>query len=406
MIQKNATFRPPESCYHKPASPISLQLQPMWNKTCYLTDNIKRHIEEFMRKLFPLFAFFVILLFLAACNRAPQPTASPTIAPTFPATPTATTAPSPTIEPSPKTIEPANVVQLEIASSLELPFDPAGIVWGSDGSTLAVTAYKELRLLNADDLTPIKHVVLAENETLLDFSPDGRSLATTVDFQTVTVSDILTGQVTTTISPGVQFAAASFSPDGSQLVIGSNEEWAALIYDAASATLLETVTGFETAAPVYNVRFGSDGASLVWMARGSIQVEQIEGQRLGAYIGHEDFISAYHLAHDGSLLATAAGGTYQGEFTPLVYLWDPPSGEKLAELVQPQPVYSLNFSPDDTLLAVCAGDDLLIWDIASQVQVFSAMVHPGGIWDARFSPGGDFLATVGADRMLHIWTVD
>lgn len=354
----------------------------------------------------------VILILLAACNRAPLPSATPTLEPSSPPaptavvlTPTATNAPSPTAEPAPKLITPANAEKLNISKSLELPFDPAGIVWSSDGSTLAITAYKDLLLLNAADLSVIKQVTLPEDESLLDFSSDGHSLATTLDFQTVSITDILTGQITATISPGVQIVAASFSPDGSQLVAASAEEWAALIYDTASGKLLNKVTGFETAAPVYNARFGADGVSLVWTARGSIQVEQVASQQLGAHIGHEDFITAYQLDHTGSLLVTAAGGTVNGEYTPLVYFWDPGSGEKLAELAQPLPAFNLSLSPDDALLAVCAGDDLLLWDVASRSQIFSAPAHADGIWDARFSPKGDTLATVGADRMLRLWTV-
>lgn len=365
-----------------------------------------------MRRTPIILILIIFLLGLTACGRTPQPVAASTAAATIPALtetaphPTATTAPSPTTEPLPALINPANATVLSISNSLELSFDPSGLVWSNDGATLAVIGYKDLLLLNAADLSLVKHLTLPEAETLLDFSPDGRTMAITVDFQTITLTDIRSEQITAIISPGVRFIAASFSPDGSRMVVGSGEEWTALIFDAASGALLDTITGFETAAPVYNVRFGADGASLVWMARGSIQVERIEGQALGADIGHEDFISAYQLAHSGSFLATAAGGTYNDEFTPLVFLWDPLSGDKLGELVLPQPAYGLDLSPDDALLAVCAGDDLMLWDISSQTQLFSSAAHSGGIWAARFSPDGTALATVGADRSLRLWSVD
>lgn len=366
-----------------------------------------------MPKFLKFLALSLVLLGLAACSRVSQPTPAPTSVPaTAPAptdTPpiaTATTAPSPTAERTPARITLANAAGLSVSQSVDLPFEPSGLVWSTDGGTLAVIGYKDLLLLNAVDLSTIEQVTLPEEETLLDFSPDGRSMATTLDFQTITVSDVLGGQVTATISVGTRFAAASFSPDGSQMVVGSGDEWAALIYDIASGALLDTVTGFETAAPIYNVRFGADGASLVWMARGSIQVEQIAGQTLGADIGHEDFISAYQLAHSGSPLATAAGGTYQGEFTPLVFLWDPLSGANLAEYVLPQPAYGLDFSPDDALLAVCAGDDLLLLDVSAGTQVLSTAAHAGGVWAARFSPDGTSLATAGADRSLRLWTAE
>jgi WD40 repeat protein len=365
-----------------------------------------------MRKSPIVLLFYVLLLGLAACSRAPQPSASPAAATTTPAPvdtappPTATAIPSPTPEPTPGPITPLNAANLTVSNSFELSFEPSGLVWSSNGGKLAVIGYKDLLLLNAAGLSPVKQITLPEEATLLDFSSDGHTMATTLDFQTITLTDIRTDQVTATISPGVRFVAASFSPDGSQMVAGSGEEWAAMIFNAANGELLDTITGFETAAPVYDIHFGTDGASLVWMARGTIQVEQIMGQTLGTSIGHEDFISAYQLAHSGSLLATAAGGTHNGEFTPLIFLWDPASGAKIAELVLPQPAYGLDFSPDDRLLAVCAGDDLLLWDAASHMQVFTAAAHPGGAWAARFAPDGTALATVGADRSLKLWTID
>ncbi len=366
-----------------------------------------------MRKSAILLPILILLLGLAACNRASQPTPAPTPAATSaptsteaPPIQTETAAPIPTAEPAPARITPANAANLSVSQSVELPFEPSGLVWSRDGSFLAVIGYKDLLVLNSSDLSPVKQITLPEEETLLDFSPDGRSMATTLDFENITITDILSGQVTAAISPGVRFAAASFSPDGTRMVVGSGEEWTALIYDTASGALLDTVTGFKTAAPIYSVRFGADGASLVWMARGSIQVERIEGQAMEAHIGHEDFISAYQLAHSGTLLATAAGGTHDGEFTPLAFLWNPFNGEKLAEMVLPQPTYGLDFSPDDALLAVCAGDDLILWNVSNQAQLFSAAAHSGGVWSARFSPDGMALASAGADRSLRLWTVE
>ncbi len=364
-----------------------------------------------MQKQRIIFALLIALFLLAACTRAPQPTETPTFAPTIEPSPTVTAAPpTPTSGPSPTPTPSADIITvnnawgLNIQRSLELPIDPSTIVWSKDGSTLAVTAYKDVLLVNVADLKIIKHVTLPENETLIDFSSDGNSMATTTnDFKTITITDILTGEVTQTIDPGVQFVSASFSPDGGQLVVGSVDNWTGLIFDVASGKLAATITGFQTAAPVYTVRFGADEKSLVWIARGTIQIEQIASQALGAYIGHEDFITSWSLTHSGDLLITAAGGTLNGVFSPLLHYWNPTTGVELAKLVLPESAYSLAFSPDNTLLAGTAGDNVIVWDVVSQVQIFIDPAHLGGARDARFSPSGGLLATIGADSLLNIW---
>ncbi len=365
-----------------------------------------------MQKQRIFFAMLIPLFLLAACARAPQPTETPTPAPTVEPSPTVTAVQltptsEPTAIPTPSTdlITVNNAWGLNILRSLELPVDPSTIVWSQDGSALAVTAYKDVVLVNVADMKIIKQVTLPENETLVDFSSDGHSLATTTnDFKTITITDILSGQVIQTIDPGVQFVTASFSPDGSQLVVGSVDNWTGLIFNVSSGKQVATITGFQTAAPVYTVRFGADEKSLVWVARGTIQVEQIASQALGAYIGHEDFITAWSLTHSGSLLITAAGGTLNGAFSPLLNYWNPTTGAEIAKLVLPDSAYNLAFSPDDTLLAGTAGDNVIIWDVVSQVQIFIDPAHLGGARDARFSPSGGLLATIGADRLLNIWS--
>jgi WD40 repeat protein len=369
-----------------------------------------------MRKTLIHLTFFSVMLISAACIPispknptaaapfATEPTAVlfPTVTPTQP-TPTPEVTASPT--PYSGLITSNNASGLNVLKSLELPVDPSAIIWSIDGKTIAVTAYKDVVLVDVANISIIKHVTLPETEVLLDFSSDGHSMASSAtDFKTIKITNILTGEVTQTIDPGVQFVNASFSHDGSLLVVGSADQWAGLLFDIVTGKLVDTITGFQTAAPVYTVRFGYDNSRLVWIARGSIQVETIAQQTLGADIGHEDFITAWSLSHSDALLATSAAGTLSGVFSPLLHFWNPTTGIELGKLLLPDSAVSLDFSPDDTLLAVTAGENLVVWDVKSQVQIFIDPAHLGGARDARFSPDGSILASIGADSILNLWT--
>ena len=107
----------------------------------------------------------VILILLAACNRAPLPSAPPPSNRQPPAptavvlTPTATNAPSPTAEPAPKLIAPQTRKIETSAKAWSCP----STGWHrleQRRQYSAITAYKDLLLLNAAGLSVIKQVTL------------------------------------------------------------------------------------------------------------------------------------------------------------------------------------------------------------------------------------------------------
>jgi WD40 repeat protein len=80
---------------------------------------------------------------------------------------------------------------------------------------------------------------------------------------------------------------------------------------------------------------------------------------LGPSLGHEDFISALAISPSGSLLASAAAGTYGESFQPLVYLWDTNNGDLITQIPLEPAVNALRFSPDGRTLAILTSDNIL-----------------------------------------------
>ena len=80
-----------------------------------------------------------------------------------------------------------------------------------------------------------------------------------------------------------------FSPDGQSLLTTSMDEIKVTLWDVADQGETGTLDGFETAAPVYSVKFGEDGKHVIWIARGNCAAEQYCRWRPGPVNGARGF---------------------------------------------------------------------------------------------------------------------
>jgi WD40 repeat protein len=127
---------------------------------------------------------------------------------------------------------------------------------------------------------------------------------------------------------------------------------------------------------------------------------------VGPAFTHEDAVAAFDLSSDGRMLAAASAGTTStGEFQPAVYVWNAVSGGLLTTLPQEQPVTALAFSPDGRLLAVASGNEIVLWEPASQQPLKMLSGHTDLISVLRFSPNGTLLASASADQTVRFWQV-
>jgi WD40 repeat protein len=157
-----------------------------------------------------------------------------------------------------------------------------------------------------------------------------------------------------------------FSPDGN-LIAGANlPDFKVHLFDLATGAEVRTLQWSEHASPaLYAVEFSPDWKYLAWAARGSVLIMDVASGETVATLEHEDFVNAVAWSTDGSLLATGAAGTINGQLSPVVYLWEAASGSLVAEIQQPGSVLSMSFSPDGRELAVLtSGGALQIYRIA------------------------------------------
>jgi len=311
-----------------------------------------------------------------------------------------------TVAPHPIRIDNKNASHIKLVRQVSQP-NPFHVDWSSDSSMLGAVSQVDSNqatviLYRSKILDVFSSTVLQQPYILLDYSPNGRIVALSTDFTAIDLRDMTSGKSLRTLAPGI-FTAATFSPDGKLLAVCSGEMIKVSIYDVSSGTLLRTVTGYDTAAPVYDAFLTQDDGSLVWHSRSNIRLMRLFDQVFGPDLEHEDFVIAIDLSQDMQMLAAATDGTIGNEIVTYIQLWDPASGKALGRLLTGQDMaQSISFSPDGTLLAAGAGKKLFIWDTTSQQLLFEYEIFDA-VNSLAFAPDGMTLAVASADGTLSMW---
>jgi len=318
-----------------------------------------------------------------------------------PAAETATEAPAPTEAEAGAAISADTIGSLSPAAVLQPVEDAAMCAWAADGEHFWVWGLTDVFLYDAVSFEPAASYEGDIEEAIYDLSPDGKTMAYSLDGMAISLFDIPGGSEILTITPDYPFSDAFFSPDGARLGVASLAAIEIVVYDVSSGEEINRLNGFETAAPVYSARFASDGETLVWIARATIQPMNIESGELMPSLSHEDFISAYAVSLDGSTAATTAAGTFEGELMPLVTLWDTETGEELAVQANPDYFSAAAWSPDSSILAAGTENNVLFYESPSGDVI--GMQESGEISSLSFSPDGSSLLVCSMDGSAAVW---
>ena len=319
---------------------------------------------------------------------------------------TATSIPSATAIPEYAIMQADRLNDLQVIATAAMDA-PVSLSWSADASRLGVISVNGFSVFSADNAALLKSIVLSEPYYLMDASIERELIAVTTDQQSVEFRSMNTGEVISTLKPDELFLNGSFRPDGFGFLLSSAYSISAQEWDIETNQMTNQIEGFETAAPVYSARYNDQGSSIIWTARGTVQIYDIQTGQMGAVLGHEDFVNSSDLAPNGRLLAAATLGTIDGDFKPIVRLWDAFGGQILADMQTGESVAShVNFSPDGTLLVICSGPEVSIWQVETHTRLWQYTSQGGLMRDAKISPDGKTLAMVDESGTLQLLRIN
>ena len=333
-----------------------------------------------MRKTYRIFTFSIFLaavLLMAACGLKTPPVV-------------------------PITVD--NFTQLEPA--VEGNVNQTGnLAWTPDSQSLTIESENGVTRFNASTLEKETASLFGGYVTTWDVSSDGNTLIVSNDNQSIQLVDAVKSTEILSISPGYILNNASFSADGKKLLTSSNDAFQVDIWDAQSGENLKTLTGFETAAPVYSAAFAENNRHIIWKSRGRVQVSDSETGFISAPFDHEDWVTSWVLSEDGEKLATLSSSTLQGRFVPTVLVWDTASGEPRMLMNDDDPYDALAFCPGTHLIAVAEQGRVSIIDLDVFSELSELLLPGGSITDMAFSPDASALAAVNIQGNIAVWKI-
>ena len=287
------------------------------------------------------------------------------------------------------------------------------LAYSPDGTTLAVSAYREVVLVPAADTKspPVRLRGQSERIHSLAFSADGSILmaagGTPARFGEVQVWDPKSAKLVRSVSlTSDTLFGAALSPDAKTIAVGCTDNTVRLL-DTASGKELHKIGNHENW--VLGTVFGKDGKRLVSVGRD--RAAKLTESASGAFLENINLLRGELTAvarHPSRDVVVIAGE----DRIPYVYLMDRPKNMKIADDTtkilelerQAGAVFAVAWSPDGKRIAIAgASPEVTLYDAETGKRTAALSGHLAGIYSLAFSPDSAQLATGGFDGTVRVY---
>ncbi len=303
-------------------------------------------------------------------------------------------------------------------------FSPDGqmIASGSADSTVILWDVATRR-----DIATLQHTHLVRS---VAFSPNGAILAVGSNSRAIEMWDVATHRKIGTLHGHRHLVTSlAFSPDGTILATGSRDRTIKL-WEVGTRHNIATLSDMHVVESVAFSPDGTILASGSWGGNSSADPgfvrlwDVVTRQQISKLEGHGGAVRSVAFSPDGTHLASGAEDYSSGSYDGKVILWDIGTRKSIATLDGYDSwVYAVAFSPDGTILASgtrdsgypSANNTLKLWDLSTRKFVATlrhidrSTGHAQPIHSVAFSPDGTIVASGGGrwdlESSVVLWDV-
>ncbi|OCH93290.1 WD40 repeat-like protein [Obba rivulosa] len=278
----------------------------------------------------------------------------------------------------------------QIMPPVEVTTDGLGMVLHEDFSLDPA----EAGAIEVEEQIPFDEHAHSDRDT---HAPHGSS--SDVDSEDPTKKGSTNDRSFTLTEDGLGVTSLEFSRDGRYLATAL-EDYSITTWELANQRRMSSCQGHTE--PIYSMAFsaranemvsgGGDGLAIVW--------DTVNGTERTRLTGHDGVVWSVAYSPDGKTIATSSV-----DFT--VRLWEAESGEQKALCRgHTAVVLTVTFSPDGKRVASGSSDyTARIWNATNGADLTVLKGHFGVVWTAAFSPDSSRIVTGSDDRTSRVWNV-